>query len=96
MPFHCPPYHGSPLEQRPRRAVVVWVLVASLVAYAAIAITRRWWPSVITAPIVAVLLWRRHPRARFAAYIFFTVLAFNLLGDGLRDLFDVRTAESSW
>lgn len=51
------------------------MLVASLVAYAAVAISHHWWPSVITAPIVAALLWWRHPRARFAAYIFFTVLA---------------------
>lgn len=44
-------------------------------AYAAIAATRHWWPSAIVAPIVAALLWWRHPRARFTAYIFFTVLA---------------------
>ena len=27
------------------------------------------------APLVAALLWMQHPRARFAAYIFFTVAA---------------------
>lgn len=51
------------------------MLLTSLVAYAAVAATRQWWPSAVAAPIVAALLWRRHPRARFAAYIFFTVLA---------------------
>jgi hypothetical protein len=59
----------------PRHSVVVVALVASLLAYAVAAATRHWWPSLITAPIVAVLLWRRHRRARFTAYVFFTVLA---------------------
>ena len=49
--------------------------MASLLIYSALAVTRRWWPSVVTAPIVAVLLWRRHRRARFTAYVFFSVLA---------------------
>jgi type VI protein secretion system component VasK len=51
------------------------LLVASLVVYAAIAAAQHWWPSVIGAVVVAALLWWRHPSARFAAYIFFTVLA---------------------
>ena len=45
-----------------------------LLAYAAVALTRHWWPSAIVAPVLAWLLWRRHPRARFAAYIFFSVM----------------------
>jgi hypothetical protein len=58
------------------RPAVAWALVASLVAYAALAATRQWWLSAVAAPVVAVLLWRRHPRARFAAYVLLTVVAF--------------------
>ena len=59
---------------RPRSSVVVVALVVSLLVYAVIAITRHWWPSTVTAPLVAALLWRRHRRARFTAYVFFSVL----------------------
>src|SRR5512134_3860668 len=45
-----------------------------LLAYTPVALTRGWWLSALAAPIVAWLLWRRHRRARFAAYIFFSVL----------------------
>jgi hypothetical protein len=55
--------------------VVVWAIVASLVVYAVIAAGQHWWPSAVVAPVVAGLLWHRHPRARFATYIFLTVLA---------------------
>lgn len=48
---------------------------AALVAYAIVAATRGWWPSMLTAPIVAWLLWRQHRRARFTAYIFFSVMS---------------------
>jgi hypothetical protein len=65
---------GGVVETSPR-SPVVWTLAASLLLYAAIAATRHWWPSTITAPMVAGLLGWRHPRARFAAYIFFSVLA---------------------
>ena len=57
------------------RSLVVWALVASLLVYAAVAATRHWWLSALAAPAVAALLWLRHPRARFAAYVFFSVLA---------------------
>ena len=60
--------------RRPPSLVVV-VLVASLLVYAAVAVARHWWPSAIVAPFVAALLWRRHRRARFTAYVFFSVLA---------------------
>jgi len=63
------------MAESPRHSIVVLGLIASLVAYAVVAVTRHWWPSVITAPIVAALLWRRHRRARFTAYVFFTVVA---------------------
>ena len=32
------------------------------------------WPSGLMALVVAALLWRRHPRARFATYVLFSVL----------------------
>src|SRR5213592_5088697 len=50
----------------PRPAVAV-VLPLALVAY--------WWVSGLVAPVVAALLWRRHPRARFAAYVFLSLVA---------------------
>ncbi|HZF03069.1 MAG TPA: hypothetical protein VE932_01905 [Patescibacteria group bacterium] len=59
----------------PRPAPIVVVLVASLLVYAGVAVTRHWWPSGVVAPLVAALLWRRHRRARFTAYVFFSVLA---------------------
>ncbi len=49
--------------------------MASLLVYAGVAVTRQWWPSAVIAPLVAALLWRRQARARFAAYVFFSVLA---------------------
>jgi len=48
--------------------------VAALLVYAAIALVVGWWPSALVAPIVAWLLWRRHRRARFTAYVFFSVM----------------------
>jgi hypothetical protein len=44
------------------------------VAYAGIAIALGRWPSTVGAMIVAWLLWRQHRRARFAAYIFLSML----------------------
>lgn len=54
----------------------IWrvALVASLLVYSVIAVVHRWWPSAVMAPLVALLLWRRQRRARFTAYIFFSVL----------------------
>ena len=60
---------------RPRPSLAVVVLVTSLLVYPGVAITRHWWPSAVAAPLVAALLWRRHRRARFSAYVFFSVLA---------------------
>ena len=58
------------------RPAVVGLLSAALLAYAVVALAAaRWWISGLAAPVVAVVLWRRHPRARFAAYVFFTVVA---------------------
>ena len=60
---------------RPRPSLVVVVLVTSLLVYAGVAVARHWWPSAVVAPLLAVLLWRRRRRARFTAYVFFSVLA---------------------
>jgi hypothetical protein len=46
-----------------------------LLAYCVVALAHGWWLSAGGAPIVAWLMWRRHRRARFAAYIFFSALA---------------------
>jgi hypothetical protein len=48
--------------------------VVALVAYTALAVASAWWPSALAAPVLAWLLWRRHRRARFAAYVFFSVM----------------------
>jgi CDP-diglyceride synthetase len=50
------------------------LLPAALLAYAAVALVHGWWLSALIAPLVAWLLWRRHRRARFTAYVFFSVL----------------------
>ena len=50
------------------------VLPAALLVYAVVALALGWWPLALLAPLVAWLLWRRHPRARFAAYIYFSVM----------------------
>src|SRR5947208_11135490 len=55
------------------RPAVTVVLPLALVAYACVALgVAHWWVSGLVAPYVAALLWRRHPRARFAAYVFLT------------------------
>lgn len=60
-------------EPRPTVAVL---LPAALLAYAGLALgVARWWISGLAAPVIALWLWRRHPRARFAAYVFFSVVA---------------------
>jgi hypothetical protein len=59
-------------ESRPAVAVL---LPVTLLGYAVWALgLARWWISGLAAPVIAVLLWRLHPRARFAAYVFFSVV----------------------
>jgi hypothetical protein len=54
---------------------VTLVLPLALVVYAAIAIVGpHWWISGVLAPALAALLWMRHPRARFSAYVFFSAV----------------------
>ena len=50
------------------------LLPAVLCAYTIVALAQHWWPSAAVAPCIAWLLWRRHRRARFAAYVFFSVM----------------------
>lgn len=57
------------------RLVVVWTVAGSLLGYAVVALWQQRWGSAVAAVIVAVLLWRAHRRARFAAYVFFTAVA---------------------
>ncbi len=60
-------------ESRPAAAVL---LPVTLLGYAVCALgLARWWISGLAAPVIALLLWRLHPRARFAAYVFFAVVA---------------------
>ena len=54
--------------------LVVALLPAACVAYAALA-WRHSWISAIAGALIALFLWWRHPRARFAAYIFFSAMA---------------------
>jgi|SRR5687768_780810 len=52
------------------------LMPVTLVLYAIVALV--WlhrWPSAVAALIIAALLWRRHPRARFSAYILFSAVA---------------------
>jgi hypothetical protein len=56
--------------------LIILAFVVALVAYAVFALwTARWWISGLAAPLVALLLARRQARARFSAYVFFSVVA---------------------
>ena len=50
------------------------VVPAALLAYGIFALTRGRWLHGLAAPLVAWLLFRRHRRARFAAYVFLTAV----------------------
>lgn len=59
----------------PSERAVMIVSVGALVLYAIVALTvGHWWISGAVAPLVAVLLARRHRRARFSAYIVWSVV----------------------
>jgi Mn2+/Fe2+ NRAMP family transporter len=62
--------------------VVIGMFVIALVVYAALALAAHRWVSGAAAPVVAGLLARRHPRARFSAYVFFSVLVLRGLAVG--------------
>lgn len=65
----------SALESSRTTTVLAMGLVVALVVYAGFAAHAGWWLSALAAPVVAWLLWRRHPRARFAAYVLLSVVA---------------------
>jgi hypothetical protein len=58
-----------------RARLVSAVLPLACVVYAGVALGRHRVLPAIAAAVVAWLLWRRHGRARFAAYIFFSAMA---------------------
>ncbi len=55
--------------------VVVVIVVTALVLYAAVALVAHRWISAAAAPVVAMLLAGRHPRARFSAYVLLSAIA---------------------
>ncbi|MBI4636594.1 MAG: hypothetical protein HY727_09640 [Candidatus Rokubacteria bacterium] len=64
----------------PDRPLVVWLLPLALAGYACVAlVVTHWWISGLAAPVIALLLWRRHRRARFAAYVFLSVVGLRAL-----------------
>jgi hypothetical protein len=54
--------------------LVVLSLPITLLAYTPLALAHHWWISGLSAPLVAWLLWRRHPRARFSAYVLLSIV----------------------
>ena len=56
------------------RALIV-AIPAALIVYAGFALATGRWASGFAAPVVAWLLWRRHRRARFSAYVLLSVIA---------------------
>src|SRR3989442_12897930 len=60
---------------RGANTLIILTFVVALVAYAAFALlAARWWISGLAAPLVALLLATRQARARFSAYVFFSVV----------------------
>ena len=72
--------------------VVIVALVGTLLVYAAWALVERHWVSGLAAPVVAVLLAMRHSRARFSAYVLFSVLALRGLVGGVWPLVALAVA----
>ena len=66
---------GPPATSSVAERLVVIAVVGGLVVHAALALAAHRWISGLAAPIVAALLARGHPRARFAAYVLFSALA---------------------
>lgn len=65
---------SAPFSRGAERAVGLLLAVA-LAGYATLALgIGHWWVSGAAAPVVAVLLLARHRRARFSAYVFFSVV----------------------
>ena len=65
----------DPGARRAFDVAVVAVFTLALLAYALAALAlAHWWVSGLAAPLVAGLLAARHARARFSAYVFFSVV----------------------
>ncbi len=61
--------------ERPERPVLAWILGAALLVYSVVAlVVIHRWISGAAAPFIALLLWQRHPRARFSTYVFLSVV----------------------
>jgi hypothetical protein len=63
-----------PVDLERGRPLVIAIMATALLAYSVVALFVGQWISGLLAPVVAWLLWRQHPRARFAAYIFLSAL----------------------
>jgi hypothetical protein len=64
----------------PISRIVLVALPLACLGYAAVAVIHGGaWLSAAAAVVLAGLLWGRHPRARFAAYVFFSTLALRAL-----------------
>jgi hypothetical protein len=57
------------------RPLVAWLVPCALLVYAGASLVVGRWLAALAAAVVATLLWRRHRRARFAAYVLFTAMA---------------------
>ena len=66
---------SSPRPTTVGERLVIVALVGGLVVYAVLALLGHRLLSGLAAPVVAALLARRHRRARFSAYVFFSALA---------------------
>jgi hypothetical protein len=57
------------------RSLLIASVAVALLAYSAVALfVESRWVSGLLGAVVAWLLWRQHPRARFAAYIFLSAV----------------------
>jgi hypothetical protein len=69
-----------PNELGARRPFVIGLVVVALLAYSVVALgVQSRWISGLASAVVAWLLWQRHSRARFAAYIFLSAVALRSL-----------------
>lgn len=74
---------GSPSSSRRGERALVALLTVALTAYAMLALgIGHWWVSGVAAPVVAALLVARHRRARFSAYVFFSVVVLRGVATG--------------
>jgi hypothetical protein len=74
---------GEDVIRRQPGTVEAWALVAGLMVYSIVALAAwHWWVSGLGALVTAVLLWRRHRRARFAAYVLLSLIVLRALVSG--------------